>query len=247
MTADAARVTRGNLANYDTPWSLAEYTRDGDLWPIERLLLEAFAPPPPAAVLDLGCGAGRTTAALGRLGYRPVGIDLSAPLLAEARRRHPELDLRRMDAARLEFPEESFDAALFSYNGIDCIYPVAERRRCLAEILRVLRPGGALVLSSHNLLGALGSGGLRYARGYWNAARLLAAQLGNPLVREWYVRYEDGGGAQHLYAAPPGHTVRHLRDAGFEVRDVRGATGERHPRRIRLRQQHVYFTARRPA
>jgi hypothetical protein len=151
-----------------------------------------------------------------------------------------------MDATRLQFADASFAAALFSYNGIDCIYPVAARHRCLAEVFRVLVPGGIFLLSSHNLIGSVFSGGYWYARGYWNAAKLFARQWRNPLVREWYVRYEDGGGPQYLYSAPPNYTVRQLEDAGFSVVAVRGVTGERRPTAIRMHQQHVHFVARKP-
>src|SRR5689334_12418402 len=116
-------VTARNLANYDSVASLAAYTQEEGLRPLESELIDELFPAPPAQVLDLGCGAGRTTIGLARRGFRVTAIDLSRGLLAEARRRYPDLDFREMDATRLEFPDESFDAALFSYNGIDCIYP----------------------------------------------------------------------------------------------------------------------------
>lgn len=240
-------IFRENIANYDSGWSVAEYTREEGLRQIEEELIAEFFPPAPARVLDLGCGAGRTTIGLARMGYQVTAIDLSETLLAEAGRRHPELDFRLMDATRLEFPADSFDAVLFSYNGIDCIYPLAARSKCINEAFRVLKPGGIFSMSSHNLIGAIFSGGYFYLNGYRNAARHLAQQVGNRLALEWFIRYEDGGGAQHLYSAPPSHTVRQLQAAGFEMPDVRGSTGERHPGKIARRQKHVHFTARKPA
>ncbi len=246
MKPTLSEVTQHNLSNYDTAWSVAEYTRDAALQPTEAELIGEVFPPPPARILDLGCGAGRTTVALACQGYRVVGIDLSTGLLAAARRRHPELQFQRMDATALAFPEAAFDAALFSYNGIDCIYPVSVRVQCLADVFRVLRPGGTFLFSSHNLIGALFSGGYWYLRGYWNAAKLLGQQWANRVAREWYIRYEDGSGPHYLYSAPPGHTIQQLRSVGFHVRDVRGFTGERRMSAIRMRQQHVHFVARKP-
>lgn len=245
MSGSTEIFTR-NIANYDSAWSAAEYTRESGLRPIELELVRAFFPPAPARVLDLGCGAGRTTIGLANLGYDVVAIDLSDVLLVEARVRYPQLDFRHMDATALAFADGSFDAVLFSYNGIDVIYPEAGRRRCMTEAYRVLRPGGVFSLSSHNFVGALFSGGYFYPRGWWNAARLVGQQVGNPLAREWFIRYQDGGGPQHLYSAPPSRTVAQLTDAGFAVVDVRGASGERRPGVVARRQQHVHFTARRP-
>ena len=239
-------VTGRNLANYDSAASRLSYTREEGLRPLEAELIEAFFPGPPAAVLDLGCGAGRTTVGLAGRGYAVTAIDLSQGLLAEACRRHPELDFRRMDATRLDFPGDSFDAALFSYNGIDCIYPEAERVRCMTEVYRVLRPGGTFLLSSHNWLGAVFSGGYYYARGYWHALRMLAEQRGNRLLREGYLRYRDEGGDQHLYSARPVHTVRQLAGAGFEVLEVTGHRRGLPAGAVHRRSQHVHFTARKP-
>lgn len=239
-------VMAQNLANYDSRWSAGEYTREEGLRPLEAELVAAHFPPPPAAVLDLGCGAGRTTVGLDRLGYRVTAIDLSAGLLGEARRRHPGLDFRRMDATCLELPDASFDAALFSYNGIDCIYPLAGRRRALAEVFRVLRPGGTFLLSSHNWVGTVWSGGYFYPAGYLHAAGFLAAQLGNRHLFEGYFLYRDDGGPQHLYSAPPGATVRQLEAAGFAVVEVVGYRRAMPRGAVSRRSQHVHFAARKP-
>ena len=247
MNRQPDRVTRQNLGNYDTAWSVEEYTREEGLRPLEAALVHEFFPKPPATVLDLGCGAGRTTIGLARGGYTVTGIDLSETLLDEARERYPGLDFRVMDATRLVFPGSCFDAALFSYNGIDCIYPVGGRVTCLAEVFRVLKPGGTFLFSSHNVIGAFFSGGYFYPRGYWNAAKMIAQQLGNALVLEWYWRYRDGGGIQRLYSAPPGRTLHQLARVGFRVLAVRGEGVERSRGAALMHQQHVHFAARRPA
>ncbi len=83
----------------------------------------------------------------------------SPNLIAHARRRFDSIPFHRVDASSLAYRTASFDAALFSYNGIDCIYPLASRIRCMREVHRVLRAGGAFLLSSHNSIGAAFSGG----------------------------------------------------------------------------------------
>src|SRR3989442_13803183 len=108
--AEQDRITPQNLANYDSAWSVAEYTREESLWPLESALIEEFFPQATARVLDLGCGAGRTTIGLMHKGYTPTAIDLSGTLLTQARQRYPELDFRLMDATVLGFSDTSFDA-----------------------------------------------------------------------------------------------------------------------------------------
>ncbi len=244
-------TTRGvfeqNIANYFSPSSIDQYTREEGLWSIERELIDRFMPPPPARLLDVGCGAGRTTVGLVDAGFRVTAIDLAKPLIDHARQRRSDIDYRVMDATRLELMDASFDCTLFSYNGLDDIFPVAKRRRCLSEVFRVLRPGGVFILSTHNAIGHLFSGGYFYVRGYWNAAKMLAAQCANRQMRQWYFRYSGPGGAQVLYSAPPELTRAQLVETGFVVVDVRGSTGERNPGRVRMRQRHVYFVARKPA
>lgn len=78
-----------------------------------------------------------------------VGIDLSPKMLAVARRRAAELgrevDLREGDAEQLPFPDTSFDTVVCTL----AVCAVPDRDRALAEMHRVLRPGGRLLLLDH--------------------------------------------------------------------------------------------------
>lgn len=100
-------------------------------------------------VLDIGVGGGRTAPLLHGLGGRYVGVDYTPDLVAVARRRFPHLDLREMDARRLDFPDNSFGLVVFSYNGIDSV-DLPGRAQVLREVHRVLAPGGTFVFSSLN-------------------------------------------------------------------------------------------------
>ncbi|HEY2134109.1 MAG TPA: class I SAM-dependent methyltransferase [Acetobacteraceae bacterium] len=107
---------------------------------------------PGCAVLDIGIGGGRTTPLLSAINPNYVGVDYISQLVEAARARFPEADLRQMDARRLAFGDGAFDAVLFSYNGIDSVNQ-ADRIAILAEIFRVLRPGGCFCFSSLNRYG----------------------------------------------------------------------------------------------
>ena len=99
-------------------------------------------------LLDVPCGYGRHVLPLARAGYRAVGVDRSEVLLAEARRRagHERWPkLTRADYRELPFPDGSFDAALNLFSSLGYLGDEADTQ-VLAEIGRVLRPGGRLVI-----------------------------------------------------------------------------------------------------
>jgi SAM-dependent methyltransferase len=94
-------------------------------------------------VLDAGCGTGGTTARLRRYG-RVVGLDLAWEALQPARGRGLDGHLARGDIQRLPFRDASFDAA----TSFEVVYHlgVANDQAALAELRRVLKPGGLLLL-----------------------------------------------------------------------------------------------------
>lgn len=104
---------------------------------------------PQDELLDVPCGFGRHSIPLARAGYRVVGADRSQALLDEARRRAGDggPQLVQADYRRLPFADESFDAALNLFSSIGYLGD-EEDTKALAEIGRVLRPGGRLVIET---------------------------------------------------------------------------------------------------
>ena len=97
-------------------------------------------------VLDVACGAGFGVQLLAQAGAYPIGVDLDARALAEARALEPAARLVRADAACLPLPDAAFDLV----TSFETLEHVPDAAALLGELRRVLRPGGRLVLSTPN-------------------------------------------------------------------------------------------------
>ena len=117
--------------------------------PLDRELLDRFAAEVRGRgeVCDLGCGPGQTTAYLHARGVRVCGLDLSAGLLREAGRRHPGVAFEPGDLLALPRADGTL-AGVVGFYAIVHLSP-AQLRRAVAEVYRVLRPGGRLLLAFH--------------------------------------------------------------------------------------------------
>lgn len=95
-------------------------------------------------VLDAGCGAGRMTRHLAALGVVVEGVDLSPGMIEEARATQPGARFTEASLADLPFPDDTFAGALAWYSTIHL--PASWLGTALAELVRVVRPGGHLLL-----------------------------------------------------------------------------------------------------
>ncbi|GAA3935255.1 class I SAM-dependent methyltransferase [Hymenobacter algoricola] len=147
-----------------------------------------------AAILEVGCSGGPLQQRLRNEGYSNLtGIDLSESAIALAQQRQiPNVQL--MDGARLDFTDASFDVVVAS----DVLEHIEDEQQALREWLRVLRPGGQLLVfvpafnllwSEHDVVNhhfrrysgeelrtALTRAGLKVKRlSYWNSTLFLPA------------------------------------------------------------------------
>ncbi len=155
--------------------------------------------PSGAAVLDLGCGAGEFATALREAGARPVGVDVAREPLRRAAERDAALDLRLWPAGEpLPADDTSFDVA---WAG-EVLEHIVDLAPWLSEVRRVLRPGGALLVSTPH-----------HGRG-----RMLALALSS---RRFAEHFEPRG--DHVRFFSPATLRALLDDLGFDVAEVRPA------------------------
>lgn len=112
--------------------------------PFVEALLDAAAVCAEMRVLDLCCGTGVVAAAMAARGAVVTGLDFSAAMLEQARLRHPGLRFDEGDAEALPFADGSFDAVVSNFG----IHHVPRPGAALAEVKRVLRPGGRLAFTT---------------------------------------------------------------------------------------------------
>ena len=133
-------------------WQGAHYERNsftrGTQQEVE-FLAEVLALQPGALVVDVGCGTGRHARALRDKGVRAVGVDVSAGLLRAAAERHAG-DWVQADARRLPLRPASADAVMSVCQGGFGI-TLGHDATVFAQMVRVVRPGGRLVLTAFSL------------------------------------------------------------------------------------------------
>jgi len=185
------------------------------LVPVERELFSKYYQPS-QRVLDLACGAGRTTLRLHEMGAVVKGIDLSEWLIATARRRFPYLDLQVGDYCDLNEPKDSFDHILISFNGLDYTYPESNRGRAIQNCFQIVRRGGTFIFSSHNLKAL-------YFSPYYLHWSDLKFKLRNTLAARGEKTYLYNKSNRILvFHASPSYVIRQTEAAGFEFVEMVG-------------------------
>ena len=147
-------------------------------------------------VLDLGCGTGRVAAGLADHAGSVLGLDVSAGMIAEARRRHGGDTRLRFEATDGTAPEHLANGGFGLVLAVDSFPYLVEAGLADAHVrvaARCLRPGGALVILNVRYGGDAGA----TVRGWCGAHGLLAEQCGAEPFRLWdgraYVLRRGGG------------------------------------------------------
>lgn len=216
-------ITKKNVQAY-----AGHATRGDFLYGAEAALFRQVIKPG-MRVLEIGCGTGRVTRALAQMGAEVNACDLDREALKEVRAPVPSLPIITCfaDARELPFSAGFFDVVAFAFNGLDFVYPEAERIKAIVEMHRVLKDCGWLIFSSHNPVGTLLSprGVLRFCVWKCRVRHILKGCL--------WKSYAPEPSGLLLYHATPRTIIRQITSAGdFRFERCMNKTGRVHSRML---------------
>ncbi|GMT49685.1 MAG: hypothetical protein IEMM0008_1224 [bacterium] len=189
------------IKGYSQDHIIDKYTQIG-LWESESILINKYFKGC-IRILDIGCGAGRTSIPLALKGFEVKAIDITPSMIEKARELSGDyfpgnLSWQVMDCQKLEFMDQRFDGVLFSFNGIEHIPGIQGKKQVIEEIHRVLKKNGVFILTAHSGL-PFNRWGLRWLkRAIQYYIRRIFAK--NVLERHFGERYYNYSVPESLYA-----------------------------------------------
>ena len=137
--AEVAAMFDSVADSYDRTNDLLSFGQDR-LW--RKKVLKEVNPKAGQTILDLAAGTGSSSIVFKLQGVKVIASDFSEGMLAVGRKRHPELEFVYADATALPFKNESVDAVTISFGLRNVVNP----QKAIKEMLRVLKPGGVVVI-----------------------------------------------------------------------------------------------------
>ncbi len=198
---DVAAMFDAVAPTYDRTNDLLSFGQDR-LW--RTKVRAAVAAESGQSILDLAAGTGTSSVSFLKPGVRVVASDFSEGMLAEGRKRHPQLEFVFADATKLPFKDGEFHATTISFG----LRNVVDVPKALREMHRVTKPGGRIVICEFSKVTPL----LRpFYKFYLKVAMPLVAKLAsvNPIAYDYLGESIEAWPNQNALAAL-------IRDAGFE-------------------------------
>jgi SAM-dependent methyltransferase len=213
-------------ANFNAVPSILYYTRAAHflgLWKSERLMIRKFLPAEGTALIEAGCGAGRVTLGLWRMGYRRiVAFDFAGELVEQAQSLAREngaqaivfrcADATNAGALELGLSDgEKFGGALFMFNGLMQIPGRENRRSALRRLHSLCSPNAPLLFTSHD---RDKSGG---EKPMWQmeAEKWAAGQQDPRLIDFGDRQFQDESGDVFIHIPDRAEIVADLRETGW--------------------------------
>lgn len=208
------------LASYDN--GIENYQQAAiniGLWASEQYVIDSYFDKK-AATLDMGCGAGRTSFGMEALGFTDIiAFDLNPKMIEAAftiaKSKQSQIKFGLGDATQLDFPDEQFDQALFSFNGIMTIPGSTNRQKAFDEAWRLLKDGGIFVFTAHDR-----EKDPKYMEFWEKQKDLWEAGEQNPQLHEFgdiLTPSSDLDSDTYLHIPNAREVEKYLNHAGFEV------------------------------
>lgn len=198
-----------------------EATEQVGLWNSERMVFSKTFSDPDLKLLEIGCGAGRISFGLWKKGYSNLtATDFSKAMVKRSRilnqKFKTEISFQVEDATDLSFGDNSFDGAIFGFNGLMQIPGRENRFQAMREIQRVLNPGSYFVFTTHDQA-------MPKWKKFWaNERKKWKKGQQNPELLEFGDRFEETPrGKLFIHVPDVGDIRSDLMAAGFSVeRDI---------------------------
>ena len=218
-------------------------------------------------VLEVGCGAGRLTGYLQIAASEAVGIDVSDEMVDYCRAHYPGMTFKQGDMREVgDLEEGPFDAVFASFNVIDALGP-DDRHVALDAFHEAVKPGGLLVMSSHNrayapdVVGPVEEALNRLKAGDLGIVARTAPRLVRQMRNHRQVRRFERSSAEYALLNDAAHDFallmiymyrgdqeRQLAEHGFEVLECLDLDGNRLPEGEQAEHcPELHYVARRSA